>query len=72
MTKSGSAERQAPPGYIIGKTGIGEIEEILAAPPEEHDALFAAWMARRKAAAEERARQRIDAILDEAMFGKAG
>jgi hypothetical protein len=67
MAKSDSPMKE-PNGYLIGETDLGEIRRILARPVEEHDALFAAWMKRIHDEAQERARLKIDKILDEHYF----
>jgi hypothetical protein len=65
MAKSGAPVKDVPKGYIIARTEIADIREMMALPPEEQDAAFAAWFRKGRLEAEERARLKIDAILDE-------
>jgi hypothetical protein len=69
MAKSDAPVKQAPVGWIIGKSDHAEIQEILAAPPEQHDALFKALWARHDAEAYEESLAHVDRLLNSFGFG---
>jgi hypothetical protein len=54
-------------GFAVGTTIEAELEdEVFSAPTAEQPARFAAYIRQKRLAAEERAQQRIDALIDEA------
>jgi hypothetical protein len=69
MAKSDSPVKQALPGWIIGKSDYAEIDEIMAAPPEDQDRLFEELWARHDAEARAEALDRMDRLYARIEFG---